>query len=382
MIRIVVYNGSWSTFGGGEKYSCALAGALTALEGATVSLLVDVPDITRERLEQYFNLDLRSVEVTRISPREISARLAEADLGVIISNFRPYGLRARRNVYVLQIPYPLINLVTIGKKLVRGELREGLKDVSRKLLLRVARNADLTLVYSEFVRDVLARHHSVHAQVLYPPIDDFGGTGPKRNVILSVGRFFTGPYNDKRYDATIDAFKELYNRCDDKSWEYRIVGSCADDEFSRRYVARLREAAAGVPVTFCVNIPYPDLRREYQHAAIFWHAAGFGLDETSVPDRMEHFGMSTVEAMSAGCIPVVINAGGQKEIITHGTSGYLWNTRTQLLDTTLGVIGNPAAAAVMRHEARKRYEEFAGPRFARLARELMHKQGIISDGAS
>lgn len=380
MTRIVVYNDSWSTFGGGEKYACALAAALASQKGTGVSLLAGIPDLTRERLEEYFNLDLGSVEVPLISRQEIKARLAEADIGIIISNFRPYRRKAGRTVYVLQIPYPPITPITIGKKLLRGKLRDGVKDLFRKQLLRLAQKADLTIVYSEFVRDVLARHHGIHAQVLYPPIDDFGESRNKRNVILSVGRFFTGPYNDKRYDVTIEAFKQLYDRLETTCWEYRIVGSCADDRPSRRHVARLRAAAAGYPVTFCVNSPYGDLRRHYQEASIFWHAAGFGIDERRSPDRLEHFGMSTVEAMSAGCIPVVINAGGQKEIVRHGTSGFLWSTRAQLMESTLRLINDPSAAVLLREGARKRYEDFAGAQFPHHVRTLMKQKGIIADG--
>jgi len=31
--------------------------------------------------------------------------------------------------------------------------------------------------------------------------------------------------------------------------------------------------------------------------------------------RYEHFGISTVEAIAQGCIPIVHNSGGQKEIV-------------------------------------------------------------------
>ena len=48
---------------------------------------------------------------------------------------------------------------------------------------------------------------------------------------------------------------------------------------------------------------------------------------------MEHFGMTTVEAMSAGCIPVVINKGGQKEIVTSDC-GYTWDDPKQLVSYT------------------------------------------------
>jgi glycosyltransferase involved in cell wall biosynthesis len=374
----VLYNASWSTFGGGEKYSCALALAAAGIGGTQVSLLVDSPGVTVNGLEEYFHLDLSSVEVVRGTRREALHHLDGADLGIIVSNVYPMRVRARRTMYVLQIPYPPFTPLSLGAKFARGELRDAAKDLLRMQLLREARTADVSLVYSDFVRDALARHHGIHARVLYPPIDDFGPVGNKRQVILSVGRFFRGPYNDKRYDVLVDAFKLLCDRSPGLSWEYRIVGSCTEDEPSRRYVERLREDAAGYPVILRVNAPYAELRQEYQQASVFWHAAGYGVDEHRHPDRMEHFGMSTVEAMSAGCIPVVANAGGQREIVAHGSTGYLWTTREELIEHTLELISGPSTASAMRHAARHRAADFSARQFTGRAQELFHSLGVGS----
>jgi glycosyltransferase involved in cell wall biosynthesis len=55
---------------------------------------------------------------------------------------------------------------------------------------------------------------------------------------------------------------------------------------------------------------------------------------------MEHFGMTTLEAMVCGCIPIVINKAGQTEIVEHGISGFLWNTLDELIELTLFTINN------------------------------------------
>jgi glycosyltransferase involved in cell wall biosynthesis len=73
----------------------------------------------------------------------------------------------------------------------------------------------------------------------------------------------------------------------------------------------------------------------YRKASIFWHAAGFGADENSRPEALEHFGMVTVEAMSAGCVPIAIARGGQLEVVEHGVSGFLWNDLNELKALTL-----------------------------------------------
>jgi len=364
MKTVVVYNASWSTFGGGEKYMCTLADTLSCIDLYKVALLVDRPSITREALEQRFNLSMEHVDFRICTKREVRPLIRQADIGVVLSNFRPFGNQAKKNVYMLQIPYPEITPLTIARKALRGNFREATKDILRHSMLTDARNADLVLINSPFVSSFLQRYHDIHGSILYPPIDDFAEGRDKENVIVSVGRFFRGLYNDKRYDVLVNAFKRLRERLPHTSWMYHIVGSCGSDAGSQRYLEELRASASGHPIYFHVNSPYDELRRFYSQAQIFWHAAGYDVDEECHPERTEHFGMSTVEAMSAGCVPVVANKGGQKEIVSHGKSGYVWNTLDELLEHTASLINNPGQRSAMQQNARQRFQDFDRQHFS------------------
>lgn len=361
---ILIYNASWHTFGGGEKYICTLADVLSRVGSYDVTLLVDRPSITKDAFRQYFNLTLEQVRVREATARDVPDLFSAADVGVVVTNFKPFGNRARKNVYVLQIPYGEISPSGMSSKLVTGNIKEAVKDIYRRSLLNDARHADLVIVYSEFVRTVLGVNHSINAQVLYPAIDDFAQSATKENAILSVGRFFGGLYNDKRYNFMIEAFKKLRERLPHTSWVYHIVGSCGSDAGPQQYLEELRASASGHPIYFHVNSSYDELRRFYNQAEIFWHAAGYGMDEERYPERTEHFGMSTVEAMSAGCVPVVVNKGGQKEIVSHDKSGYLWDTLDELLDHTASLINNPGQRSAMRHIARQRFQDFDHQHFS------------------
>ena len=373
MRTVTVFNTSWTTLGGGEKYACTLADTLAADPSTEVTLVAETPDITLERLRTYFHLELKAVRIDYLRRSDVGRRLETSDIAVIISNVWPFGNRARRNVYILQIPYTRITPLTIAAKLSGARFREGAKDVPRRSLLHDARNSDRVLVYSEFVRDVLLHNHAIDAAVLYPAIDDFGVKGKKKKVILSVGRFFRGLYNDKRYDILIGAFKEICRRCPDTPWQYHLAGSCGADDASRRYVESLRESAQGFPVYFHLNAPYAELRRHYNEATLFWHAAGFGVDEQRHPERAEHFGMSTVEAMSARCVPLAVRKGGQKEIVSHGESGYLWDTVDELVSTSMMLMQNTTALRRMREAARSRFRHFDRAHFSRRCLSIFHQ---------
>jgi glycosyltransferase involved in cell wall biosynthesis len=56
------------------------------------------------------------------------------------------------------------------------------------------------------------------------------------------------------------------------------------------------------------------------------------------PERAEHFGIATLEAMAFGCVPIVIRAGGQSEIVEDGRSGFLCSDTDELKKITGHVV--------------------------------------------
>ena len=121
----------------------------------------------------------------------------------------------------------------------------------------------------------------------------------------------------------------------------------------------MRQAAAGHNAEFKPNLTRQQLKQTFETAGIFWHAAGYGEDEDLHPELTEHFGIVTVEAMAAGCVPVVIRKGGQSEIVQHGISGYLWDTVDELIEYTDRLIKDAALRERMSNAARLRAQCFS-----------------------
>lgn len=370
MKSVAIYNASWNSFGGGEKYACSIAESLSRISNVRVRLVVDCPDISRERLSKYFNVNLDNVDHQDVRRADLRSALASADLSVIVSNFKPLGLPAKQNVYVMQIPYSALTVSRFIKRVGQGQIKEAVKDRFRRSLLDNVKRSERVLVYSEFVKQVLRQHHGISSTVLYPSIDDFQTGEPKERMVLSVGRFFSGLYNDKQYHILIDGFKRFYDRTGGNGWRYHIAGSCGHDRASQMYLASLQEAAKGYPVRFFVNMKYDELKDQYNRATLFWHATGFGVDEREEPERMEHFGMTTVEAMSAGAIPIVIDKGGQREIVTHKINGFLWQTVDELVVQSLELVQRQGNLTDVRREARRRYQDFCKEAFEKKAKEI------------
>ncbi len=128
----------------------------------------------------------------------------------------------------------------------------------------------------------------------------------------------------------------------------------------------LRKENAGFPIVIHINEKQEHLARLYNTARIYWHGAGYGVDENKYPEKTEHFGMSVVEAMSARCVPVVVDKGGLREIVHDDVDGFLWNTTDQLMESTLKVAGLPPDQLdKLQGKARERYQRFAVNNFNR-----------------
>lgn len=203
------------------------------------------------------------------------------------------------------------------------------------------------------------------AEVLHPPVTPVSPSA-KRATILSVGRF-TGGGRSKRQLEMVDAFRALGPSVH-AEWELHLAGFVEDPT----YLAAVRERAGRLPVTIHTDLDRSALEAHYSKASIFWHACGLGVDQEQEPHRVEHFGIATVEAMSAGCVPVVVDAGGQPEIVGRDdASGILWATEDEWVSATAELIDDPDRRERLGVAARARSARFSFDAFAPRARALV-----------
>jgi glycosyltransferase involved in cell wall biosynthesis len=147
-----------------------------------------------------------------------------------------------------------------------------------------------------------------------------------------------------------------------------VVGGC--EESQKPYVERVRAAAAGLPVEIHPNASRPEVERLLSTCSVFWSATGWGEDETRRPWTAEHFGMTTVEAMAGGCVPVVIDRAGQREIVRHGLDGYRWTDPEQLASFTRRLAAEEGLRGRLADSAVQRAQAFSDAAFAERWREI------------
>ncbi|MBI2410413.1 MAG: glycosyltransferase [Candidatus Kerfeldbacteria bacterium] len=221
---------------------------------------------------------------------------------------------------------------------------------------------DFIMVNSEYTQRWLKKLWNADSSIVYPVIDTevfYAPSAPKKKMIISVGRFFEGSHN-KKHLAMIRTFKKMYLAGDIPDWEYHLCGGTHPEPVHQAYLRRIQNEAIGYPIFVHPDIPFQELRKRYPQALIFWHASGFEENEQRHPDRFEHFGITTVEAMTAGCIPVVIGKAGQLEIVTHGKNGFLWQTMDECMQYTKRVMQMPSSEQQrMSERARERGTQFS-----------------------
>jgi glycosyltransferase involved in cell wall biosynthesis len=160
----------------------------------------------------------------------------------------------------------------------------------------------------------------------------------------------------------LGAFAELQKVLPD--YTYSCVGGVSDVAGDQAYFSDCLTLSRAIPnAEVTANVHREHLCALLETSSIFWHAAGHDREEQDCPQDMEHFGITTVEAMAAGCVPVVINKAGQREIVQDGVSGFLWNTWEELKDRTRLLARDGSLRNRLAEGAKRRAAEFGVDRF-------------------
>ncbi len=221
------------------------------------------------------------------------------------------------------------------------------------------------IVISEYSKKWIKKLWGSESTILFPPVDiDSFKVGKKEKIILSVGRFFPEHHNKKQLELA-QTFKQMLEQYSDEMRGYTLylVGGVGGRADHLEYVEKIRAASKNYPIEIITNIGWGELVELFARSYIFWHASGMGEDEKVHPERFEHFGITTVEAMAAGCIPVVINKGGQKEIINNGYDGFFFKDWQELKDITIKIIRGEVDVEKVRKNAISNCRKFSNSNF-------------------
>lgn len=231
--------------------------------------------------------------------------------------------------------------------------------------LKFLETYDEIVSISEFSRYWIKKYWKKDSKILFPPVDTESFLpGKKEKLILSVGRFFPEHHNKKQYEL-VAAFIGMLKEAPEimKGFKLVLAGGLEDRSTHIEYVNKIKELAKNYPVEIKTNISWEELKDLFSKAMIFWHASGLNEDENKNPAKFEHFGITTVEAMASGCVPVVIDKGGQKEIVQEAVNGFKFENIDEIKIKTLNVIKNYSDLEELRNRAVKDAKKYSDENF-------------------
>lgn len=359
-LKAAIYDPYLDTLGGGERY-CLSVGEILLKNNYQVDIFWSGNQEILAVAEKRFNLNLKGLscvpDIFGLVPQKIDF-IEEKNLKTIHSRPHPS----------LNLIQKIKNIFTKCKVLSQYDLLFYLSDgsipllFSKKNLLHIqvpfiykenyldkilnsfkVKFISKVICNSQFTSKFLNNFPKDKVNVVYPPVDveKFTSSENKENIILSVGRF-DNILNAKKQDVLIEAFKRLSQNNRQLDWKLILMGGSHDLPEKNHYLIHLKKLAGSLPIEFIVNPDFNELKEIYSKSKIYWHAAGFGVEEYLHPEETEHFGMTVVEAMDSGLVPLVVAKGGLTEIVTESVNGFTWQTIDELVAKTQLLLGAPA----------------------------------------
>ncbi len=216
------------------------------------------------------------------------------------------------------------------------------------------------LSISTFTSTWIQQYWNKPSKLLYPPTDTtaFTPAKNKKQQIVHIGRFFVGAHSKKQLEL-VSAFRDLI-KTGVTGWQLHLVGSVGQEYQHQEYFKQVLHASEGLPIQFHTDITRSEVQKLLSESSLYWHATG--LHSSGDPLLAEHFGISVVEAMASGMVPIVYNQGGPVEIVTK-ESGFLFNTQQELCSHTHKLINDGELRERMQKAARERSSIFSTTAF-------------------
>jgi glycosyltransferase involved in cell wall biosynthesis len=231
---------------------------------------------------------------------------------------------------------------------------------SKSMEFFTIRRKPLILANSTFTRDLLHKFYgeNVKIEVLHPPCDvgqylPFMDFQDKRNIVVTVSRFSRG----KRLEIIPYIAKHATN------WNFVIAGSTS--EVSRETIELVRSEIESLDVKdrveLILNEPRSKIQDAMARAKVYLHLM-----------KNEPFGISIVEAMAFGCVPIIHQSGGAWYDVLEkqqGHCGYGYVEYIEVVDY-IKMLEDEKFYRTLSIEARKRASNFN--------EDLFEKRFIVS----
>jgi len=336
--HIAVFHASLSGLGGAERLALTV---MEGLKGAGYYVdLISLEKVDWKKMKNIAGFSKSDIvdEVTVIPPFKVLPTIYSAYLNwLLLGVLAPSMLKLQRryDLTILTSSLPLPTFVDIQylhfpdyipellllyhRKYVEG-LSHRVYFGPYKLLSKaldmfadLVKYRPLLLTNSKFSKMIIERFLGVDAVVLYPPVKvkkylcTESSLADRKNIVVTVSRIEVG----KHLEVVLEIAKRV------KDAKFVVIGATRQPS----YVHRLRMKAVEMGISDkIIIVPNADESLKtslMRKAKLYLH-----------PTKFEHFGISIVEAMASGLVPIVHRSGGPWMDILgekQGVFGYAYN---------------------------------------------------------
>jgi glycosyltransferase involved in cell wall biosynthesis len=308
---IGIYNSYWNTRGGGESHALSIASDLQQLGSVE---LISESDFDLDSLSKYFGIDLSRCR--KLVLPKVDIRWTERFFVFINSTFcSDLPSRAPYSWYLVSFPH---------------------RNSSKKML-----ESYFFLFNSPYTESWARRYwgSDIRGKIVYPVrmLRAFIGrkklfsVHEKKKIILSVGRF--NPFGHSKNQLEIaKAYRSVVTgMSDENQWKLVLAGSLDYDQPDHMaYFNSVKRCLNGLSAELLPNMERDHLDQLFSDASIYVHATGMGCDKEHEPENFEHFGITPVEAIQFGCIPLVFDTGGPADFVRDLDIGYCFSSAESL----------------------------------------------------
>ena len=167
--------------------------------------------------------------------------------------------------------------------------------MSQKFVNQINDKNILIISNSKFIQDSIKQKFSKNSIVIYPPVELelFRNETKKENSVITVSRYS----QEKNLEFAIDVFKNT-------DVKYTIIGN-TKTRINKLYYEKILSKVNTIQskISLLKNIERSQVVKSLQRSKVYFHASP------------ETFGISVVEAIAAGCIPIVPDNSAHKETV-------------------------------------------------------------------
>lgn len=218
----------------------------------------------------------------------------------------------------------------------------------------------ILLTNSKFTQQVIKKYLNRKSLILHPPVEVkkyLSKTTKRKNHVITISKF-----TPKRNLHKIPLIAQLT-----KNTKFIIVGVA--DQYSSETIKNLLKdiQRCGVEnrVVLLFNVSHSALIDLLVHAKAYLHTVPF-----------EHFGISIIEAMAAGCVPIVHKSGGPwLDILNQqqGENGFAYGTVEEAAQAIDLIISDENLCRTISSNAQKRSLNYDVSIFQKKLNALIHK---------